>query len=138
MFANRVFHKKIGKSDKWTHPTYNSGRENGYIFRGRNSAIFIFASLTLNQLFTGGLFHCYMLEKDSVSYAKYLGVTISDDLSWSTHTDNITKSANQTIGFLKINIWVHYKDLKSVAYKTLVRLQLEYASTVWSPTVPLI
>ena len=73
-----------------------------------------------------------MLEKDSVSYAKHLGVTISDDLSWSTHTDNITKSANQTIGFLKINIWVHYKDLKSVAYKTLVRLQLEYASTVWS------
>ena len=26
---------------------------------------------------------------------------------------------------------VHNKDLKSVAYKTLVRPQLEYASTVW-------
>ena len=71
---------------------------------------------------------------DSVSFAKYLGVTISDDLSWSTHIDNITKSANQTLGFLKGNIQVHlYKDLKSVAYKTLVRPQLEYASTVWSP-----
>ena len=28
---------------------------------------------------------------------------------------------------------VHNKDLKSVAYKTLVRPQLEYASTVWYP-----
>ena len=75
---------------------------------------------------------------DSVSSAKHLGVTISDDLSWSTHIDNITKSANQTLGFLKRNIRVHNKDLKSAAYKTLVRPQLEYASTVWSPTLPLI
>ena len=70
---------------------------------------------------------------DSVSSAKYLGVTILDDLPWSTHINNITKSANQTLGFLKRNIRVHYKDLKSVAYKTLVRPQLEYASTLWSP-----
>ena len=71
---------------------------------------------------------------DSVSYAKYLRVTISDDLSWSAHIDNITMSANQTLGFLKRNIRVHNKDLKSVAYKKkLVRLQLEYASKVWSP-----
>ena len=66
---------------------------------------------------------------DSVSSAKYLGVTISEHLSWSTHIDNITKSANQTLGFLKRNIQVK----KSIAYKTLVRPQLEYASTVWSP-----
>ena len=31
------------------------------------------------------------------------------------------------------NIRVHNKDLKSVAYKTLVRPQLEYTSTVWYP-----
>ena len=70
---------------------------------------------------------------DTVSSAKYLGVTILDDLSWSTYTDNITKSANQTLGFLKRNIRVHNNGLKSVAYKTLVSPQLEYASTVWSP-----
>ena len=70
---------------------------------------------------------------DSVSSAKYIGVTISDDLSRSTHIDNITKSANQTLGFLKRNIRVHNKNLKSVAYKTLVRPQLVYVSTVWSP-----
>ena len=43
------------------------------------------------------------------------------------------EKANQTFGFLKRNIRVHNKDLKSVAYKTLVRPQLEYASTVWYP-----
>ena len=68
----------------------------------------------------------------SVSSSKYLGVTISDDLSWITQIDNITKSANQTLGFLKRNSRVHNKDLKSVAVAP-VRPQLEYASTVWSP-----
>ena len=31
------------------------------------------------------------------------------------------------------NIEVHKQDLKSTAYKTLARPQLEYASTAWSP-----
>ena len=70
-----------------------------------------------------------------VPSAKYLGVTISDNLSWTPPTppiDSVSKKANQTLGFLKRNIKVHNKDLKSTAY-TLVRPQLEYASTVWSP-----
>ena len=66
----------------------------------------------------------------SAPAAKYLGVTIADDLSLSKHIDIITKEANQTLGFLKRSIWVHNEDLKSVAYKTLVRPQLEYVSTV--------
>ena len=75
----------------------------------------------------------YGIEVESVPSAKYLGVTISEDLSWSTHINNTSKKANQTHGFIKRNIWVQNKDLKSTAYKTLVRPQLEYASTVWSP-----
>ena len=78
-------------------------------------------------------FILHNVELKSASAAKYLGVTIADDLSWSAHIDNTIKKANQTLGFLKINIRVHNKDLKSVAYKTLVRPQLEYASTVWYP-----
>ncbi|MEW8548673.1 MAG: reverse transcriptase family protein, partial [Candidatus Thiodiazotropha sp.] len=70
---------------------------------------------------------------ESVSSAKYLGVTISDDLRWTNHINDISKKANQTLGFLKRNIRVHNRDLKATAYKTLVRPQLEYASTVWSP-----
>ena len=64
---------------------------------------------------------------------KYLGVTISDNLSWTPHINSVSKKANQTLGFLKRNIKVHNKDLKSTAYTTLVLPQLEYASTVLSP-----
>ena len=49
------------------------------------------------------------------------------------HINNNTKKANQTLGFLKRNIKVHNQDLKSTAYKTLVRPQLEYDPSVWSP-----
>ena len=39
-------------------------------------------------------------ELESVSAAKYLGVTISGDLRWGKHINEITKKANQTLGFL--------------------------------------
>ena len=72
---------------------------------------------------------------ESVPSAKYLGVTISDNISWTPPPPPhwFSLQANQTLGFLKRNIKVHNKDLKSTAYTTLVRPQLEYASTVWSP-----
>ena len=63
----------------------------------------------------------------------YLGITISNNLSWTRHFDSVSKKAEQALGLLKRNIQVHNKDLKSTAYTTLVRPQLEYASTVWSP-----
>ena len=75
------------------------------------------------------IFHDIILQ--TVPSAKYLGVT--DDLSWIPHIILITKKANQTLGYLERNIKVHNQDLKSTAYKILVRPQLEYSSTVWSP-----
>ena len=90
---------------------------------------------TKGSIQTRYILHGTVLE--SVPSAKYLGVTISDNLSWTPppppHTDSVSKKANQTLGFSKRNIKVHNKDLKSTAYMTLVRPQLEYASTVWSP-----
>ena len=70
-------------------------------------------------------------ELESVSAAKYLGVTISEDLRCGKHIDVITKKANQTLVF-RHNIKVCSHDLKSTAYKTLMRPQLEYASSVQS------
>ena len=60
--------------------------------------------------------------------AKYLGVTIGSDLSWSRHADNITKKANSTLGFLKTNIRSAPQAAKETAYKT-ARPIVEYAAT---------
>ena len=57
------------------------------------------------------ILHSTVLE--SVTSAKYLGITISDNLSWTPHIDSVSKKANQTLGFFKRNIKVHNKDLKS-------------------------
>ena len=75
--------------------------------------------------------HGFVLE--SVPSAKYLGVTISEDLKWTDHINDISKKANQTLCFLKRNIRIHNRNLKSTEFKNLVRPQLEHASTVWSP-----
>ena len=57
---------------------------------------------------------------ESVPSAKYLGVTISDNLFWTPppHVDSVSKKANQTLGFLKRNTKVNNKDFKSTAYTT--------------------
>ena len=54
-------------------------------------------------------------ELENVPSAKYPGVTISEDLKWTDHIKAISKKANQTLGFLKRNIRVHNRDLKSTA-----------------------
>ena len=72
-------------------------------------------------------------ELEYVDAAKYLGVTISKDLSWNIHINNITSTANKTLGFVKRNVVTKNKDIKTMAYNSLVRPQVEYASVVWSP-----
>ena len=69
----------------------------------------------------------------SADSAKYLGVTLSTDLRWNRHIDNITHKANQTLGFLRRNLKINSVALKTKAYRTLVRPTLEYASIVWDP-----
>ena len=71
-------------------------------------------------------------ELESVDAAKHLGVNISKDLSWNTHINN-TSTANKTLGFVKRNVVTKNKDIKTRAYNSLVRPQVEYASAVWSP-----
>ena len=63
----------------------------------------------------------------SADSAKYLGVTLSTDLRWNRHIDNITHKANQTLGFLRRNLKIKSIALKTKAYRTLVRPTLEYA-----------
>ena len=63
----------------------------------------------------------------------YLGVTISDNLSWSGHIHKVICKSNRTLGLLRRNLWNCKLEVKETAYKCLVRPQLEYACAVWDP-----
>jgi hypothetical protein len=63
----------------------------------------------------------------------YLGVLLSNDLKWSTHIDTVCNKANSTLGFIRRNLFECPKELKDLAYKSLVRSKLEYACSVWNP-----
>ena len=68
-----------------------------------------------------------------VKHHPYLGVELSHDLSWTKHISQTVNSANKVLGLLKRNLWNCSPSTKELAYKTLVRPKLEYASSVWDP-----
>ena len=67
---------------------------------------------------------------DNVEKIKYLGITITNDLKWTTHVSNICTNANRTLGFHKRNLAASPRDVKESAYKGLVRPVLEYGSSI--------
>ena len=77
------------------------------------------------------MLHDHKLKETTDS--KYLGVIISNDLSWATHIRNISAKANRTIGVLRRNIHSCPKVVKAAAYTTLVRPSIEYVSAIWDP-----
>ena len=62
---------------------------------------------------------------------KYLGVTVDSKLRWHKHISNITAKANSTLGFIRRNVLTTSEEIKSLAFKQLVRPVLEYASSAW-------
>ena len=68
-----------------------------------------------------------------VDSSKYLGVTIGENLAWKKHIDNTVNKANRNLGFIRRNLGDCTAAVKAAAYSMLVRLVLEYSSTVWDP-----
>jgi hypothetical protein len=68
--------------------------------------------------------HNHILEV--VEESKYLGVTISKDLTWKGHINNITNKANKTLGFIKRYIHGCTQKVKQHTFTTmaLVRVSL--------------
>ena len=54
-------------------------------------------------------------------------------MNWDKHIHNITAKANKILGFLRRNLQIKNEDTKSLAYKSMVRSNLEYCASVWSP-----
>jgi len=64
---------------------------------------------------------------------KYLGVTITNDLTWERHISNIKAKANQQLAFVRRNIRTRSRSTKEKLFNTLVRPHVEYAAPVWDP-----
>ena len=80
--------------------------------------------------------HFYQLNNTilkEVSSNPYLGVTISSDLKWSEHINNVCSRASSTLGFVRRNLRHCPIQTRRTAYQSLVRSTLEYASTIWDP-----
>ena len=76
--------------------------------------------------------HNNLLER-VLSY-KYLGVIISDDLTWSTHINEISNKVRKIVGLIyrQFYSWSSPQALLQL-YISLVRPHLEYATQVWNP-----
>lgn len=70
---------------------------------------------------------------ENVSNFKYLGVHLTSDLSWNLHIDTVTSNAYKTLGFIRRNLHFANSDTQLLAYNTLVRSKLDYASQIWNP-----
>ena len=65
--------------------------------------------------------------------AKYLAIHIHNTLNGNTHINKTAQRANTTSAFLHRNFRTCPRKTKHLAYTTLVRSILEYASIIWDP-----
>lgn len=80
--------------------------------------------------------HAYKIESDSlkeVTSYKYLGLTITNTLSWNLHIENICSAALRKLGFLRHKLRNSPSKVKLMCYLSYIRPKLEYASIVWDP-----
>ena len=68
---------------------------------------------------------------EQVEENPYLGVTIHQNLKWASHINNFFNKANSVLGYVQRNKKHANRDLKELAYASLVRSIVEYSSTVW-------
>ena len=66
---------------------------------------------------------------EEVKDAKYLGVTVSDDLEWTKHINAIFTKANSKLSFLRRNLKGCPEKLRETAYFALVRSKSDQKST---------
>ena len=71
---------------------------------------------------------------ERVDSYKYLGVLLTNDLSWSPHVGNICAKARRVLGLLYRRFYgsTSQNSLKQL-YLSLVRPHMEYACQVWDP-----
>lgn len=79
-------------------------------------------------------YHLHGHTLEEVPSGKYLGVTISEDLSWREHINATSAKAIRSVGFLRRNLRNCQKSIRSQAFTTLVRPVLEYVGSLPTTT----
>ena len=70
----------------------------------------------------------------SFNFKYFLGINVSNNFDWDMHNiDSVTAKASQRLGMIKHALFDAPRKVKRVAYLTLCRPILEYASEVWDP-----
>lgn len=63
----------------------------------------------------------------------YLGAIIDNKLNFNEHCDKTLKKARSSLAIIQRTLYAAPRECKKVAYQSLVRPKLEYASTAWCP-----
>ena len=69
---------------------------------------------------------------EQVEENPYLGLTIHKSLKWASHINKISNKANSVLGFIKRNLKHTNRDLRELAYTSLVRSILDYIILFYS------
>ena len=73
-----------------------------------------------------------------VPEAKYLAVTLSEDLKWGKHIQYITTEANNVLGSLHRNTYHSPEKLCEQTFISLVHSKLEYIPAAWDTHLALV
>ena len=95
------------------------------------SVIHILPSMRKHFIDSSYTLHGHTLE--AVGESKYFGVTISNNLTWTIHTENVTGKGNGTLGFLCRNLKDCTTQVKVTTYITTVYPTIGYKTAVWAP-----
>ena len=83
--------------------------------------------------------HHYTLHNQTltpVKHSKYLGVPLSDDLTWRIHISYLVGDASRTLNVLRRTLRIPSQNTKALAFKALVRPKLEYARALCMGSAP--
>ena len=95
-----------------------------------NAKSVIFSHKRQNRVRSYALGNITLLSAESFTY---LGVTVSSDLKWHEHVAAISAKATRLLNLLRRNINFFSSEVETVAFTSLVRPHLEYASASWDP-----
>ena len=85
--------------------------------------------------------HTYQIHNEAleeVPTAKYLGISLHQNMKWNHHVNQLSTKANSTRAFLQRNIRSCPRHIKIMCYKTLLRPVLEYGCEVWDPSTQML